>query len=153
MQARGRREARVPVDALTWQQRGSWLLYFEERRMIPDQLTGFFSAGTGAVAALVGLFFVANSLAPERVFGGTSATHVHCSLEEAKRREQARSDRFTGTAERPFPRVHRHNLYDVEVDTTHTSPEACAEQIQTFVGRHAPTAFANLRQMPRQSIP
>jgi len=78
---------------------------------------------------------------------------VHCSVEEAKLREQARSDRFTGTAERQFPRVHRHNLYDVEVDTTHTSPEACAEQIRTFVGRHAPTAFANLRQMPRQSIP
>jgi chloramphenicol 3-O phosphotransferase len=78
---------------------------------------------------------------------------VHCSLEEAKRREQARSDRFSGTAERQFPRVHRHNLYDVEVDTTHTRPEACAKQIRTFVGRHAPTALANLRQMPRQSIP
>ena len=78
---------------------------------------------------------------------------VRCSLEEAKRREQARVDRFTGTAERQFPLVHRHNLYDVEVDTTHTSPEVCAEQIRTFVGRYAPTAFAHLRQMPRQSIP
>jgi hypothetical protein len=29
----------------------------------------------------------------------------------------------------------------------------CAEQIRTFVGRHAPTAFAHHRQMPRQSIP
>lgn len=78
---------------------------------------------------------------------------VRCSLEEAKRREQARGDRFTGTAERQFPRVHRHNLYDLEVDTTHTSPEVCAEQIRTFVGSHAPMAFARLRQMPRQSIP
>ncbi len=126
---------------------------FAWQSLFPKLLTGFHSAGTGAVAALVGLLFIAISLAPERVFGGTSATHVHCSLEEAKRREQARSDQFTGTAERQFPRVHRHNLYDVEVDTTHTSPEACAEQIRTFVGRHAPTAFANLRQMPRQSIP
>ncbi len=39
-------------------------------------ITGFFSAGTGAVAALVGLLFIAISLAPERVFGGTSATHA-----------------------------------------------------------------------------
>ena len=78
---------------------------------------------------------------------------VRCSLEEAKRREQARGDRFSGTAERQFPRVHRHNLYDLEVDTTHTSPEVCAEQIRAFVGSHEPTAFARLRQMPRHSIP
>ncbi|MGZ3716468.1 MAG: chloramphenicol phosphotransferase CPT family protein [Ktedonobacterales bacterium] len=78
---------------------------------------------------------------------------VHCSLEEAKRREQARGDRFIGTAERQYPRVHRHKLYDLDVDTTLTSPEVCAEQIRTFVDRRAPTAFARLRQMPRQSIP
>ncbi|HEX8036841.1 MAG TPA: hypothetical protein VF510_23490 [Ktedonobacterales bacterium] len=78
---------------------------------------------------------------------------VRCSLEEAKRREQARGDRFIGTVERQFPRVHRHNLYDLEVDTTLTSPEVCAEQIRAFVGSHAPTAFAHLRQMPRQFIP
>jgi chloramphenicol 3-O phosphotransferase len=78
---------------------------------------------------------------------------VRCSLEEAKRREQARGDRFLGTAERQFLRVHLHNLYDLEVDTTHTSPEACAEQIRAFVGRHDPMAFALLRAMPRQSIP
>jgi len=78
---------------------------------------------------------------------------VRCSLEEAMRREQARGGRFIGTAERQFPRVHRHNLYDVEVDTTRTSPEVCAEQIRAFVSSHDPTAFARLRQMPRQSIP
>lgn len=78
---------------------------------------------------------------------------VYCSLEEAKRREQARGDRFVGTAERQFPRLHRHNLYDVEVDTTHTSPEVCAERIRAFVGSQSPMAFARLRQMPRQSIP
>ncbi|HEX6820140.1 MAG TPA: AAA family ATPase, partial [Ktedonobacterales bacterium] len=38
---------------------------------------------------------------------------VHCSLEEAKRREQLRGDRFKGTAERQFPRVHRLRLYDL----------------------------------------
>lgn len=78
---------------------------------------------------------------------------VHCSLEEAKRREQARGDRFIGTVERQYPRVHRHKLYDLEVDTTQTSPEVCAGQIRAFVGSHAPTAFARLRQMPRHSIP
>lgn len=71
---------------------------------------------------------------------------VHCPLEELKRREEARGDRFTGTAERQFPRVHRHNLYDVEVDTSQASPETCAEQIQTFMAKHSPAAFALLRQ-------
>lgn len=71
---------------------------------------------------------------------------VHCPLEELKRREESRGDRFIGTAERQFPRVHRHNLYDVEVDTSQASPEACAEQIQTFMARHSPTAFELLRQ-------
>lgn len=78
---------------------------------------------------------------------------VRCSLEEAKRREQARGDRFISTAERHFARVHPYNLYDVEVDTTHTGPEVCAEQIRAFVGRHDPKAVACLRQMPLQSIP
>jgi chloramphenicol 3-O phosphotransferase len=78
---------------------------------------------------------------------------VRCSLEEAKRREQTRGNRLIGTAERQFARVHRHSLYDVEVDTTQTSSQACAEQIRAFVGSNEPVAFARLRQMPRQSIP
>ena len=73
---------------------------------------------------------------------------VRCSLEEAKRREQARGDRYVGTAERQFPRVHHHNLYDIEVDTTDTSPEACAERIRDFIAHHAPAAFDLLRQSP-----
>jgi chloramphenicol 3-O phosphotransferase len=78
---------------------------------------------------------------------------VRCSLEEAKRRELVRGDRFIGTAERQFTLVHRHNLYDMEVDTTNTTPEACAEQIRAFVARSSPTAFARLRQLPRHTIP
>jgi chloramphenicol 3-O phosphotransferase len=78
---------------------------------------------------------------------------VYCSLEEAQRRERVRGNRFAGTAERQFPRVHRHQIYDIEVDTTHVNPQACAQQIRTFVAAHAPTAFARLRQLPRHSIP
>ena len=77
---------------------------------------------------------------------------VHCSLEEAKRREQSRGDRFVGTADRQFPRVHRHHLYDCEVDTTHATSEECAEQIHSYVTTRSPAAFAQLRQLPRQSI-
>ncbi|HEV2236492.1 MAG TPA: AAA family ATPase [Ktedonobacterales bacterium] len=78
---------------------------------------------------------------------------VRCALDEAERRERARGDRQRGTAARQFPLVHRHGLYDVEVDTTSASPEACAARIRTAIAAHAPTAFARLRQLPRASIP
>ena len=78
---------------------------------------------------------------------------VRCSLEELQRREQVRGDRFAGTVERQFPLVHRHNLYDLEVDTTHSSAEACAEQIRIFIGAHNPISFARLRQAPHESLP
>jgi hypothetical protein len=44
--------------------------------MIPAQLSGFFAASTAAAAALVGLLFVAISIAPQRVFGTTAAPHA-----------------------------------------------------------------------------
>jgi chloramphenicol 3-O phosphotransferase len=78
---------------------------------------------------------------------------VRCSLAEAVRREQRRGDRYIGTAERQFPLVHVHGIYDLEVDTTNASPEACAEKIRAYVAAHAPAAFSSLRELPRQSIP
>lgn len=41
--------------------------------MVPDTLHDFFIASTGASAALIGLLFVAVSVAPERVFGGAAS--------------------------------------------------------------------------------
>lgn len=72
---------------------------------------------------------------------------VHCPLSELERRERARGDRQPGRAAYQLDRVHSHGLYDVECDTSRSTPRDCAAQISSFV-REQPTirAFERLRQ-------
>lgn len=71
---------------------------------------------------------------------------VSCQLEELERRERARSDRSTGLAASQLERVHAHGVYDLEVDTSTTSPLDCARQIKDFLPqRPSPTAFEQLK--------
>ena len=70
---------------------------------------------------------------------------VHCRLSELQRREQARGDRFIGTAIRQFDRVHRYGMADLNIDTSTTTAEMCAEQIRTYINSHEPSAFHQLR--------
>ena len=51
---------------------------------------------------------------------------VHCDLETLERRERERGNRILGEARGQVDNIHRHGLYDVEVDTSSTSPEECA---------------------------
>jgi chloramphenicol 3-O phosphotransferase len=53
---------------------------------------------------------------------------VRCSLEELERREHRRPTR-RGLAARQFPTVHEHLEYDVSVDSTDATVEACAGTI------------------------
>lgn len=70
---------------------------------------------------------------------------VRCGLEELQRRELARGDRGHGQALWQHERVHAHGLYDLEVDTTATTPAACAAAIVAGLeGRARPTAFETL---------
>ena len=72
---------------------------------------------------------------------------VHCPLEELRRREQARGDRGVGLAERQLSQVHRHGVYDLEVDTSVLSAEQCALRIKELVERDvSPQALVTLRQ-------
>lgn len=71
---------------------------------------------------------------------------VKCDLEELLRREGARGDRHVGTVARQLPRVHTHGVYDLEVDTTHTSTQACAERILSRMRSGPPAAFDRLRK-------
>jgi chloramphenicol 3-O phosphotransferase len=61
-------------------------------------------------------------LAHERVW----LIGVHCSVDELERREQARGDRQPGLAKEQAAMIHAGVLYDIEVDTTASSPEECA---------------------------
>ncbi|MFG2720141.1 chloramphenicol phosphotransferase CPT family protein [Streptomyces sp. NPDC048416] len=73
---------------------------------------------------------------------------VRCPLPELERRERQRGDRPPGLAARQFAQVHAHGLYDVECDTSTTSPLDCARQIRDFLPRRpSPTAFERLKQV------
>jgi chloramphenicol 3-O phosphotransferase len=54
---------------------------------------------------------------------------VYCSLPTVEQREQARGNRTIGLARFQFHRVHQDSIYDVEVDTSLHTPDACAVQI------------------------
>ncbi len=69
---------------------------------------------------------------------------VHCRLEICAAREHARGDRPPGLAACNHHLVHRNALYDLEVDTSGTSAEACAARIRTHLADHPPLAFRRL---------
>jgi chloramphenicol 3-O phosphotransferase len=54
---------------------------------------------------------------------------VHCDSDVAADREMQRPDRMSGMARAQADAVHVGMVYDVEVDTTAMSPEACARVI------------------------
>ncbi len=71
---------------------------------------------------------------------------VHCPLAELERREAARTDRSIGLAKFQWARVHAHQLYDLEVDTSTQNQKECAEKISAYLrAGHVPTAFRRLR--------
>ena len=77
---------------------------------------------------------------------------VHCPLAELERREQARGDRKRGMARLQFDQVHSQALYDLEVDTSRLSPEACADRIVNLMDHPpSPSAFERLRKRFRDS--
>jgi chloramphenicol 3-O phosphotransferase len=78
---------------------------------------------------------------------------VRCTLDVVNRREALRSGRFPGTATSHFHHVHAHGCpYDLEVDTSHTAPRACAERIVDRLGT-PPAAFEHLRVRRPESMP
>ncbi|WP_408648274.1 chloramphenicol phosphotransferase CPT family protein [Streptomyces gossypiisoli] len=72
---------------------------------------------------------------------------VHCPPDELERRERERGDRPPGLAARQLEQVHAHGVYDIECDTSVSSPLECARRIRDFLrARPTPTAFQRLRE-------
>jgi chloramphenicol 3-O phosphotransferase len=70
---------------------------------------------------------------------------VQCAPDELARRERDRGDRPVGLAQ--TQRVFGHNDRDIVIDTTSTSPEACARTIATeLAGLNGEKAFDRLRK-------
>jgi chloramphenicol 3-O phosphotransferase len=73
------------------------------------------------------------ALAGRRVF----FIGVRCPLAVIEARERARPDRHPGMAAGQFGHVHRHQVYDFEVDTSLATPEECADLILAFIRNRA----------------
>ncbi len=70
---------------------------------------------------------------------------VRCPLEVLIQRERSRKNRTLGQAEAQYALAHAHGLYDLEVDTSLSSPEECAAQIRTrLADPRPPEAFRRL---------
>ena len=69
---------------------------------------------------------------------------VRCPLAVIEQREARRLGRFPGTAESHFISCHAHDTYDIEVDTSTTTPQACAELIVKRIATGPPEAFRQL---------
>lgn len=54
---------------------------------------------------------------------------VHCPLQVLEERERQRGDRLVGLARWQYDRAHAGVTYDVSVDTSTATPEACARKV------------------------
>ncbi len=71
---------------------------------------------------------------------------LRCPLEIAEQREQERGDRLKGLVGALYERVHSHGVYDLEIDTSISTPEETANQIKDRIENGPePDAFARLR--------
>jgi len=72
---------------------------------------------------------------------------VHCPLEVTEEREKSRRNRTLGQARAQYELVHKHGIYDIEVDTSLMSPEECAETIKAHILSHRePNALRLLKE-------
>lgn len=69
---------------------------------------------------------------------------IHCPLFDLERREALRGDRAVGEARRDLERVHRHAVYDLELDGTQPVESNAATFVAAWQARRPPTGFNRL---------
>lgn len=84
---------------------------------------------------------IADLLAPFDVY----FVALHCPIEELERREQARGDRPVGSARKDAESIHRHALYDLELDGQVPPSDNAATLISAWRSRTRPGALERLR--------
>ena len=71
---------------------------------------------------------------------------VRCPLNVLEERERSRRDRTLGQAKAQYPRVHAHDIYDLEVDSSLLTPRECADAIaERVTSGGPPSAFYQLK--------
>lgn len=104
-------------------------------------------AGVNVIADHV---FVEASWADEcaRLFADLPAYSIGviCPLEVVEQRERLRRNRTLGQAKAQFEIIHKHVIYDLEVDTCLLSPEECARRIEARLAQPA-EAFRQMLPM------
>ena len=70
---------------------------------------------------------------------------LHCPLAELERREQARDARRQGFARQQFENIHKGKQYDLELDTSISSPEECVARVLEFYKQQQPAAFQQMQ--------
>ena len=122
-------------DYLNEYQKGLWKKKEIVQLEWPKIIRGFHAAGAAIVRTgnLVIMDDVLESEPPWlenllELFNGLYVLFVgvHCPLAELERREKERKERKDGIARLQFDQVHATILYDVEVDTSVSSPLECA---------------------------
>ena len=101
-------------------------------------MTGIAAMARAGARIVIDDVFLGGGASQQRVRGFLDGLEilwvgVHCDPETATGREIARGDRTPGMAASQAEIVHQGVTYDLEVDTTHTEPLACARTIATHV--------------------
>jgi chloramphenicol 3-O phosphotransferase len=102
--------------------------------------TGLAATARAGVGLILDEVFLGGSRSQARLRAALEGLHVawiavDCDVHVASRRESTRADRTPGMAAAQFRLVHDGVNYDLRVDTSAHSPEACAEQIRVGVAR------------------
>jgi chloramphenicol 3-O phosphotransferase len=123
---------------------------------LPQLLAGFHASSVAIIRAgnnvIIDHGLVESGWVPPcvRAFAGIKVIFVgvRCSLDVLEAREKERGDRNIGTARYQHNRIHTHDTYDIQVDTSEMSIDECVSKICRYLksGRQ-PSAFRKLGKM------